>query len=199
MSRQGLRLLAAGLVVIGTLAAVFATRLGDGESTGYAALSGSPAPDLTLPRLNGDGSVNLSDLSDTHQVVVVNFFASWCLQCRNEHPDLVSTAAAYQDRSVRFVGVSFQDDPSRSTAFLDELGRGNETEYLTDPGSRAAIEFGIFGVPETVFLSNGVIAGKFLGETDALTLSQALEQLLSGEAIDSRQVGEFRQDPTSDR
>ncbi|MYH55446.1 MAG: TlpA family protein disulfide reductase [Acidimicrobiia bacterium] len=199
MSRQGLRLLAAGLVVIGTLAAVFATRLGDGESTGYAALSGSPAPDLTLHRLNGDGSVNLSDLSDTHQVVVVNFFASWCLQCRNEHPDLVSTAAAYQDRSVRFVGVSFQDDPSRSTAFLDELGRGNETEYLTDPGSRAAIEFGIFGVPETVFLSNGVIAGKFLGETDASTLSQALEQLLSGEAIDSRQVGEFRQDPTSDR
>ncbi|MCY3538368.1 MAG: TlpA disulfide reductase family protein [bacterium] len=199
MSRQGLRLLTAGLVVIGTLAAIFATRLGDSESAGYAALSGSPVPDLTLPRLNGNGSVNLAELSDTHQVVVVNFFASWCLQCRNEHPDLVSTAAAYQDRSVRFVGVSFQDDPARSTAFLDELGRGTETEYLTDPGSRAAIEFGIFGVPETVFLSNGVIAGKFLGETDALTLSQALEQLLSGEEIDSRQVGEFRQDPTSDR
>jgi len=199
MSRPGLRLLAAGLVVIGILAAIFATRLGDGDDAGYAALSGSPVPDLTLPRLDGNGSINLADLSDTHQVVVVNFFASWCLQCRHEHPDLLSTAAAYQDRSVRFVGVAFQDDPDRAESFLDELGRGAETEYLTDPGSRAAIEFGIFGVPETVFLSNGVIAGKFLGQSDALTLSQALEQLLSGGEIDSRQVGEFRQDPSTDR
>ncbi|MDE0708829.1 MAG: hypothetical protein OXH89_00180, partial [bacterium] len=67
-----------------------------------------------------------------------------------------------------------------------------EFSYLSDPGSRAAIEFGIFGVPETVFISGGVIVGKFLGETDALTLTGALERLLAGQNIESRQVGEFR-------
>ena len=195
MSSRGRYLLVAGLVVVGLAVAVFAARFGDGAGRRASPIIGAAVPDLTLPYLDGNGSLNLADLSGSHDVVVVNFFASWCLQCRNEHADLVSTANAYQDRSVRFLGVAFQDDPDRSIAFLDELDRGDTTRYLSDPGSRAAIEFGIFGVPETVFISGGRIVGKFLGETDALTLTGALEQLLSGQAIESRQVGEFRQSP----
>ena len=195
MSPRGRRLFVVGLVVIGLAVSVFAARFGDSPDPNASPVIGAAVPDLTLPYLDGGGSLNLRELSDAHEVVVVNFFASWCLQCRNEHDDLVSTADAYQDRSVRFLGISFQDDIARSIDFLDELGRGAATRYLADPGSRAAIEFGIFGVPETVFLSDGRIVAKFLGESDALTLSQALEQLLSGQAIDSRQVGEFRQSP----
>lgn len=192
MSSRGRYLLVAGLVVVGLAVSVFAARFGDGVGGGASPVVGAVVPDLTLPYLDGDGSLNLSDLSGSHDVVVVNFFASWCLQCHNEHADLVSTADTYHDRSVRFLGVTFQDDPARAIAFLDELGRGETTRYLSDPGSRAAIEFGIFGVPETVFISGGVIVGKFLGETDALTLTGALERLLAGQDIDSRQVGEFR-------
>lgn len=191
MSSRGRYLLVAGLVVVGLAVAVFAARFGDGAAGGASPVVGAVVPDLTLPYLDGDGSLNLSDLSGSQDVVVINFFASWCLQCRNEHADLVSTADAYHDRSVRFLGVTFQDDPARAIAFLDELGRGETTRYLSDPGSRAAIEFGIFGVPETVFISGGVIVGKFLGETDALTLTGALERLLAGQDIESRQVGEF--------
>lgn len=192
MSSRGRYLLVAGLVVVGLAVAVFAARFGDGAAGGTSPVVGAVVPDLTLPDLEGDGSLNLSDLSGSQDVVVINFFASWCLQCHNEHADLVSTADAYHDRSVRFLGVTFQDDPARAIAFLDELGRGETTRYLSDPGSRAAIEFGIFGVPETVFISGGVIVGKFLGETDALTLTGALERLLAGQDIESRQVGEFR-------
>ncbi|MCY4622161.1 MAG: TlpA disulfide reductase family protein [bacterium] len=193
MSSRGRLLLVAGLVVVGLAVSVFTARFGDGAGQSASPVIGAAVPDLTLPYLDGDGSLNLADLSTSHDVVVVNFFASWCLQCRFEHADLISTADAYHDRSVRFLGVTFQDDPARAIAFLDELGRGDTTQYLSDPGSRAAIEFGIFGVPETVFLSGGRIVGKFLGETDALTLTGALERLLTGQAIESRQVGEFRQ------
>lgn len=193
MSSRGRYLLVAGLVVVGLAVSVFAARFEDGTGRSASPVIGAAVPDLTLPDLDGNDSLNLADLSGSHDVVVVNFFASWCLQCRNEHADLISTADTYHDRSVRFLGVAFQDDPARAVAFLDELGRGDTTRYLSDPGSRAAIEFGIFGVPETVFLSGGRIVGKFLGETDALTLTGALERLLTGQEIESRQVGEFRQ------
>ncbi len=129
------------------------------------------------------------------EVTVLNFWASWCLQCRNEHPDLVSTNDAYADRGVVFVGINYQDDLGPATAFLDELGRGDGYLYVSDPGSRAAIELGVFGIPETFFIRDGVIVGKLIGETDALVLSEALEGILAGDAIGSRQVGEQQSRP----
>ena len=195
MSRAGRRMLVAGLALVALAVAVFASRLGTGSEQGIPAVIGAPVPDLSLPYLEGEGVVELQALADEHAVLVLNFFASWCLQCRNEHADLISTSDAYRDRSVRFVGITFQDRPERSIAFLDELGRGTTFDYAVDPGSRAAIEFGIFGVPETVFISGGTVVGKLLGESDALTLSGALEQILAGEAVGARQVGEFRTGP----
>ena len=195
MSPSGRRLIAVGLAVIGLLVAVFAARFGSESDQGFSPVIGNRIPDLTLPRLGGAGTVELRNIAGAHDVVVVNFFASWCIQCRNEHADLVSTADAYHHRSVGFVGIAFQDRPARAISFLDELGWGATTDYLVDPGSRAAIDFGIFGVPETVFVRNGVIVAKLLGESSALSLSGALEQLLSGEDVESRQVGEFRRAP----
>ncbi len=194
MSRSGLVLAFAGLVVIGLAVALFAARFNDqGDGGRLSTLDGAPVPDLTLPMLEGDGRINLRSIAADHDVLVINFFASWCLQCRNEHGDLVATASAYRDRSVRFVEIAFQDDPARSVAFLDELGRGEDIHYLADPGSRAAIEFGVFGVPETVFVADGSVVAKLLGETDALILSQYLEQLLDGGEVESRQVGDYGQ------
>ena len=195
MSPAGRRLLVAGLALVALTVAVFASRFGTGTDQGIPPVIGAPVPDLSLPYLEGEGAVELRTLAGEYDVVVLNFFASWCLQCRNEHADLISTADAYRDRSVRFVGIAFQDRPDRAVAFLDELGRGTAFDYATDPGSRAAIEFGIFGVPETIFISGGAIVGKLLGETDALTLSGAIERILAGEAVGARQVGEFRRGP----
>ena len=195
MSRPGRRILIGGLVVVGLAVAVFAARFGTDAGRGVSPVIGARTPDLALPRLEETGTVELRALEDSYEVVVINFFASWCIQCRNEHADLVSTADAYNHRSVRFLGIVFQDRPARAITFLDELGRGATTEYVTDPGARAAIEFGIFGVPETIFIRDGEIVGKLLGETDALGLSGVIEQILAGEAVGSRQVGEYRQGP----
>ena len=195
MSPTGKRLIVVGLTVVGLTLAVFAARFGTDPDRGASPVIGARTPDLALPRLDGDGAVALRAIDDTYEVVVINFFASWCLQCRNEHADLISTADAYSHRSVRFLGIAFQDSPTRAIAFLDELGRGATTDYVADPGSLAAIEFGIFGVPETIFIQDGVIVGKLLGESDALALSGALEQILSGEVIGAKQVGELRRSP----
>ena len=146
MDRLGRLILVVGLAVVGLAVAVFAARFGSDVGGQVSPVVGAPAPDLTLPRLEGGGVVTLATIGDGYEVVVVNFFASWCLQCRNEHADLISTADAYRDRSVQFVGITFQDRPDRAISFLDELGRGTGTEYLMDPGSRVAIEFGVFGV-----------------------------------------------------
>lgn len=192
---MGRRLLVVGLVLVALAVAVFASRLGTGTDRVVPPVIGAAVPDISLPYLEEGGAVDLRALAAEHDVLVLNFFASWCLQCRNEHADLISTADAYLDRSVRFIGITFQDRPERAIAFLDELGRGSAFYYTLDPGSRAAIEFGIFGVPETVFISGGVFVGKLLGESDALTLSGTLERILAGEAVGARQVGEFRRGP----
>ncbi len=77
-----------------------------------------------------------------------------------------STAEAFEDRGVRIVGVVYQDDPKSATAFLDEIGWGENYDYVTDPGSRAAISFGVFGIPETFFINrDGIIVGKVSGES----------------------------------
>jgi cytochrome c biogenesis protein CcmG/thiol:disulfide interchange protein DsbE len=108
-------------------------------------LVGRPAPDFILATLDGDRTVRLSDLRG--QVVVVNFWASWCRECRVEHPALAEAWDRYRDRGVVFLGITFQDPPSASRAYLAELGGG--WPILEDPGSVAAIAYGVFGVPET--------------------------------------------------
>ena len=196
MSPAGRRIMAAGIAVIGLAVTVFAARFGGEADRAASPVLGAPAPGLPLPRLDGgDGAVDLAALGGAYEVVAVNFFASWCLQCRNEHAGLAGAAEAYRGRSVRFVGVVFQDDPGRARAFLDELGWAANTDYASDPGARAAIELGVFGVPETIFIRGGRVAGKLLGETDALTLSSALEQILAGGEVEPRRVGEYRQSP----
>ena len=165
------------------------------SNRGFSPLIGNPIPDVTLPELDGDRLVSLTEVDAANEVTVVNFFASWCLQCRGEHADLIATADTYQGRSVQFVGIAFQNRDSQANGFLDEMGRGESTYYLSDPGSLAAIEFGVFGVPETVLIRDGKIVGKLLGETDALTLSSTIERILAGEEVGTQQVGEFQQQP----
>lgn len=195
MSRAGWAALAVGLAVLGAAAAVFAARFDFGSEQELSPVVGVAVPDLTLPSLDGEAPLNLRSEAAANRVTVVNFFASWCLQCRNEHPALLAAAEAYADRSVRFAGVVFQESEAAARAWLDEVGRGDGIAYLTDPGSRAAIELGVFGIPETIFLRDGTVAGKLIGETDALTLSSALEEVLAGSSVAPRQVGEYRQSP----
>ncbi|OMH23825.1 redoxin [Tersicoccus phoenicis] len=161
------------------LGAVFGARLNQDPTLVDTPLIGEPVPSRTLPYLERDKSVSLSDLRG--QIVVVNFWASWCVACREEHSALVAAAAAYRDAGVKFVGVVYQDTKPNAVSFLDELGRGEGYLYLTDPGSRLAIDFGVFGIPETFFIDKkGRIAAKITGGSTLPLLSGVLDKMLVG-------------------
>lgn len=177
----GVRIAAAIVVVITIgVGAVFGWQLVGGSTVVDSPLIGRPAPAAVLPELEGDGEVALTELRG--RVVVINFWASWCVPCRDEHPVLVEAARSYRDRGVVVVGVNYQDSPASASAFLDELGRGGGNyPYVTDPGSRAALDFGLFGVPETFVLDrSGVIAAKITGPVSAPLLDGVIEAVLAG-------------------
>ncbi|MBN9098026.1 MULTISPECIES: TlpA disulfide reductase family protein [unclassified Pseudonocardia] len=184
--RWSAALVGAGAVGVG---AVFGSRLGTDPTLVGSPLIGRPAPAVTLPLLEGTGQVSLVALRG--RVVVVNFWASWCVACRGEHPALVGAARQYGDSGVTFVGVDYQDSASAAVAFFDELGRGGgDYRYVTDPGSRAALEFGLFGVPETFVIDrSGTVAAKITGGATYPLLAGVLDAVLAGRAPASVRSG----------
>ncbi|CAN5897294.1 DsbE family thiol:disulfide interchange protein [soil metagenome] len=195
--RRRLGLKAAAWSVVGLtaiLAVVLASRFGSDPRLSDSPLLGRPAPAATLPFLVGSGEMNLDDYRG--DIVVVNFFASWCLECRLEHDALLATSAAFADRGVQFVGVAYQDDPTDSLEFLAEFGVSESTLYVTDVGSRAAIAFGVFGIPETFFIDpQGTVVGRIIGPTDAFTLGSAIDAIRRGEDPGQQVVGNTRSAP----
>ncbi len=178
MSRQVLVVTIAA-VLVGVVVVAMATRFGSDPNAVVSPLVGTPAPALDLPYLEGNGSVDLAAADG--EILVVNFWASWCFPCRAEHPVLLDAADRWEDAGVRFVGIVYQDGTDTASAFLDEFGRGYEA--VTDEGGRAAISFGVFGIPETFFIDrDGNIAGVVRGEVDAEILESALQRLLLADA-----------------
>lgn len=122
-----------------------------------SALVGGEAPSVAGETLSGD-SLALADLRG--DVVVLNFWASWCVPCRTEHAVLRRVEREYDD--VRVVGVVYQDSRDAAVRFMDRLG--GDWPSLLDPASRIAIDYGVYGVPETFFIApGGTVARKHVG------------------------------------
>ena len=151
-------------------------------------LIGKPAPEFSLETLEGD-SVVLAELRGT--VTVVNFWASWCLACRQEHPALVRAWRRYEQggEPVRFLGVVYQDTRGNAIEYMGRHGGG--WSNLMDPDTRTAIDFGVYGVPETYFLDrDGRIAYKHVGPVTDELLSTQIERLLSGDVAGAPAVAD---------
>ena len=142
-------------------------------------LPGRPAPDFALPVIeNGTGTVSLADLRG--DVVVLNFFASWCLECRYEHAALAMAASQYSAQGVKFFGVLYNDTPEKGRAWIRQMG-GQPYPALHDEGSRTAIDYGLYGVPETFIIGrDGMVVRKKIGPWVYEDLAAAIELALAG-------------------
>lgn len=148
------------------LAVLFYVQLYAGDPSQVpSALIGKPAPTLTLPALDGlvrgDKPVPGLDPKDFQgEVTLVNVWASWCVPCRTEQPQLVQLAA---DRRIRLVGINYKDDTENARRFLGRFGNPYAAVGV-DAKGRAAIDWGVYGVPETFIVSrDGRIAFKHVG------------------------------------
>lgn len=178
-----------GLTAI--VVAALATRFGSDPNLIASPLVGRPAPVLQLPLLESDGVVSTYD--SVEEIVLVNFWASWCFPCRREHAVLLGAAEDWGDAGVRVLGILYQDRAEAGVSFLNEYGRGYDV--VVDEGSKAAIEFGVFGVPETFFIQGGEVAAVVRGPLDSGLLDRTLQALLLGKEVESVETGEVQSEP----
>jgi cytochrome c biogenesis protein CcmG/thiol:disulfide interchange protein DsbE len=154
------------LVFVG-LAVLFLVRLYSGDPSKVpSALIGRPVPSFALEPLPGatrDGQplpgFATNDLK-AGTITVVNVWASWCAPCRQEHPVLMALA---KDPSIRVVGINYKDAPENARRFLGAFGNPFSAVGV-DPNGRAAIDWGVYGVPETFVVgADGTIRYKQIG------------------------------------
>jgi cytochrome c biogenesis protein CcmG, thiol:disulfide interchange protein DsbE len=180
-------LVLAPLVVFLGLLLLFLIRLGSGDPSRIpSALIGHPAPQTKLPPLAGldrDGAPvpGLDPASFKGAVTVVNVWASWCVPCHDEAPLLMQLA---QDGRLRLVGINYKDEPENGRRFLGRYG--NPFAAIgADRSGRAAIEWGVYGVPETFIVGRDAhIAYKLVGpitpDNLAAALKPEIEKALAG-------------------
>ena len=119
------------------------------------------------------------------KVVVMNFYASWCLACRDEHPVLQELAPEYRAKGVEFYGILYKDSPDAIRRWIDEMG-GQPYPTLLDPGARTAIDYGLYGVPETFIIDQqGRVVHKKIGPTTVSELASFIDPLLEAPAPES--------------
>jgi len=138
-----------------------------------SAMIDQPAPAFDLAALNGGANLSLNGLKG--QVVLLNFFASWCAPCRVEQPILMRLAK--QDH-VALYGIDYKDQPAAARRILAELGDPYRAIGL-DADGITGINFGVYGVPETYVIDkNGQIRKRFVGPLTEESLQQELLPLL---------------------
>ncbi|MGQ0669053.1 MAG: TlpA family protein disulfide reductase [Actinomycetota bacterium] len=175
----GRRWLAVGAVavVVGALSLPLDVGLGRDPTLVRSVLVDRAAPKFTLGTVDGSTTVALSCLRG--QVVVVNFWASWCAECRAEAPALQAAWERYRDRGVVILGVSYQDSVDGSLAFAAEFGK--TYPLLSDADSGTAVAYGVTGIPETFFIDRrGRIAERVIGPVTYELLTKRIDALLGG-------------------
>jgi cytochrome c biogenesis protein CcmG/thiol:disulfide interchange protein DsbE len=171
-------MLGAVIAVLGVLA--FASSRSNRPATLTVALAQGQtpaAPAFSLPRLGREGALDLADLRGN--VVVVNFWASWCVPCRDEAPAIEAAWQRYRDRGVVVVGLNVQDLVPQAMRFIAAVGA--TYPMVRDRDNRVYRAYGLTGIPETFFIDrHGRVVRKFGGVvTDRAAWFSVIEEALA--------------------
>jgi cytochrome c biogenesis protein CcmG, thiol:disulfide interchange protein DsbE len=179
-----------GLVITVPVIALLAAGLGRDPRFIPSPLPGREAPSFALPIMETTGEYSVRepgpgevvDLAVLRgDVVVVNFWAAWCLTCRTEHVPLSRLAESYADRDVHFFRILYNDRPQNAAGLIERMG-GQSYPTLLDSRSTTAIQYGLTGVPETFFIArDGTVAHKQVGPVSHDLLVDWIERLLAEE------------------
>jgi len=163
------------LVPIVAFAALLGFGLGRDPRLVPNALVGKAAPAFALKDLRSGRVITLSQLRG--HPVVINFWASWCAECVQEHPNLFATWQRYGNAGVVFLSILYEDSPGKAAQFERQLGKG--WPDLDDPGSRTALNYGVRGVPETFFIDRrGIIRFQQVGPSTYDLLNTRIRAML---------------------
>jgi cytochrome c biogenesis protein CcmG/thiol:disulfide interchange protein DsbE len=163
-----------GLIIGAVLVTILFSGLGRDPAAIRSPLIGKPAPAFALREVGTNRTVDIAQFKG--KPVVLNFWATWCMPCWEEHPVLVANANMLQP-NVQFLGVVFQDKEDKILGFLNQ--RGSSYPTVVDDAGKTAIAYGVGGVPETYFLdANGVIRAKYAGPMSPDILRENLQKAM---------------------
>ena len=171
------------LVLVLTPAVAFIALLTYGliRSAPSKVTAGSEIPPFELPRLDGAGSMTQADLRGS--AVVINFWASWCIPCREEAELLERTYREYRDRGVLFVGVNIKDSDDDALRFVEEYGVSYP--ILRDVDEELAGALGVSGIPETFFIDAD---GRFVGTASGAARGETQGTVVLGPVVEEELV-----------
>ena len=167
------------ILVFAALAAVlgfYLLEIGRGKDVSVvpSVLIGKPAPQFSLPPIDGSGT-GLSSADLAGKPSLVNVFASWCPPCHAEHPLLAQLAQS----GVPIYGINFKDKPADAKAFLDQLGNPY-AKIGADRDGRVALEWGVYGYPETFVIDRaGVVRYRHVGPLMPHDVERIIRPLLA--------------------
>ncbi len=167
------------LIVFAVLCVVFGVALKRAPEKEFvaSALIGKPAPEFKLPSLMQPGTT-VDSSAYKGRWVLVNVWGTWCYECRNENPMLLNIK---KQNKVFIVGLNYKDDDDAARKWLAQYG--NPFDVIgTDPQGRAAIDYGVYGAPES-FLVNpqGIIVHKVVGVISPDTWQKTLLPMIEGD------------------
>jgi cytochrome c biogenesis protein CcmG, thiol:disulfide interchange protein DsbE len=151
-------------VVMVALVAVFATREPAANTVADSKLIGKLSPEITAQDLSGE-TVRASRFRGRY--LIVNFFASWCVPCRQEHPELLNFTARHASKGdAQVLAVVFNDDVDAASRWFEE--NGGDWPVLQDPRGRVALDFGVGKPPETFVVGpDGTVLTRIVGPVTA--------------------------------
>ena len=141
-------------------------------------LIGRNAPDFQVYELNGEQKFSLSEF--TGRPIVLNFWASWCAECRTEAVILEEFFQKYgvKNKKLVMIGIAIQDSPKKAKAFARHFDKTYHLG-LDDDAGNIALDYGIYGVPETFFIDpKGIIFHKTIGMVSTELMEQKFKPFL---------------------